>query len=339
MSELNTEVRGLLVPAPRRDVLTRSVEVTLLHRDERHVVRRSERLTDAPVDDEAVSVLRGLAQSVAGLPLQSAVSSVQRRTGPLGTSRWSSVLARIESLAGPVLIGAGTAGEPDALLGSAAVLAARDVPLSIGRAPGTWADRMIVLRPPVAAIIVTGAAMALNSAGGRRMRERRAGRLILPRLTVTDVPLIPGESTVDDLGEKAEAVDLIRDGRAVAPERPRSRWDHDSGTTVAAPGLLRLTGPALPVPEQALELHWCLEGLQRYHSDGTVALHCLARAGDWFGLTLRAKPLRLLRSVLGCAGPEWTVSTDGDVSTPALVLPPARELLAKDPDALTLTQP
>ncbi len=102
---------------------------------------------------------------------------------------------------------------------------------------------------------------------------------------------------------------------------------------MAATFRLALSGlPADPVPDGAVELIACAEGLRRYHPDGHLRLLCLARPADQAGtflVTVRARPLSLLRAVAGLTGDSEQTYLEHEINTPSLVLPSAAELARK----------
>ncbi|MEJ8651933.1 hypothetical protein WKI65_28560 [Streptomyces sp. MS1.AVA.3] len=300
-------------------------------------------------------------REVPDAPLQSAVAMVNAR--PFGAARtgadaqgyggpgegtwWSArVLARLETVGGPVLVGtASTGGGP---------LEATGVPplaLSVPQLPSSrpleharrgWMDRPLVLAPPVAAQLIAGAWLALTSGAARRQRGRLAGRRVFPGLGLTDLPAEHSAGDVDDAGHPVASISVAENGMLGAvPVDPdtgllagRAVWDHDSGRhTAPVHTALALTGPTADPPQSAVELAWCVEGLKRYHADGVLRLNCLARTaerqGQWFPLQLRGKPQRLLQAVRGLTGPVHAVHTDHTVTTAALLLPSARVLAEK----------
>ena len=135
---------------------------------------------------------------------------------------------------------------------------------------------------------------------------------------------------------------IVRSGRvAPLPQGPdpgvpsgRAVWSHEAGQLAAAATFgLALSGmPAGPVPDGAVELIACAESLRRYHKDGQLRLLCLARSADpadVFLVTVRARPLSLLRAVTGLTGDSEQTYLEHEINTPSLVLPSATELARK----------
>ena len=271
------------------------------------------------------------------------------------------VLARVESGFGPLLLGG--AG-PDAVgqLSAALDLAAAWLgPAVTGTSAGAadpagrpldWTDRPLLLASPVAAAVLAGVRLVLATPAAARLDGRR----VLPALTLTDLPVEHARGTPDDAGLTAEAWDVVRAGRvATMPPDPstglpagRAVWSHDTsrlGTAgsfvlslsavpelAAAPSLSPAPGP--PAMADAVELLTCIEGIRRYHPDGRLRLLCLARlhgpepgqGKQPFLVRLTGRPLSVLRAVTGVTGQPRPVCTDHLVSTPALLLTPARSL-------------
>lgn len=334
---------ALYYPGGTDGHVTSSVRTLLLDRDASGAVIRSRRaralVPDPWADTEAhaLKTLRELVRALDGQApgqLQTATAMVRsHRSGeraPVAVT--GRTLARMETAAGPVLLGAPwDAPVPDART----LPTAGDSP---GEAPADWAERPLVLAPPTAAVVLSALRLALDSPTGRRLRERYEGRPLCAPLTLTDLSALHPEGGTDDAGTRARPLALVRDGALVAPEpgpggQPwagRLAWDHDEQAT-APPGVARLalTGLAVPAPE-AIRLTWCVEHLRRYQSDGTVRLTCVALderlPGRWFRLGLRAQPVALLRRVKGLTGAVRQVFSDDEVSTPGLLLPAASQL-------------
>lgn len=260
------------------------------------------------------------------------------------------LLARLESGCGPLLVGA-TGADAAERVGELVVRAAETVGDGrTGPPPADWSARPLVLRPPVAAAVLVGLRWLL----GTPQAARLDGRRVLPDLTLVDRPTAHPTGTLDDGGREALAQALVRRGRVAMPETDaegvmhgRALWLHDRGRLVpATPFGLALTGRAFEEPlPAAIELMRCVEGLRRYHPDGTVRLLCLARSlpstassasgasspstastGSItstctpFLVRVTARPLSLLRAVRGVDGPSEDVCCDHDVRTPSLVL-------------------
>jgi hypothetical protein len=254
------------------------------------------------------------------------------------------LLVRAETAAGPVLAGGAGAHAVDATLDSLAPLPGR-----AGRAarpPDGWRDRALLLHPPVVAAVMAGARLALGSPGAARL----TGRRILPDLTLADEPTGHLGLGRDDDGHATAPVILADHGRIGSIARDqrtgipvgRACWQHDSGGLVQSTAYrLVLTGfPAEAPPADPLDLVACVEGVRRFHPDGRLRLLCIAGSGDagrgrgtWFALPLAARPLALLRAVLGTVGPAADTGTDGEVRTPALLLPSVNELMNR-PDGI-----
>ncbi|MER8103405.1 hypothetical protein [Kitasatospora sp. NPDC094016] len=318
------------------------------------------------------------ASAVAGL--QSAVAQVHEwRDGDgLPVSRRAELLARVETPGGPVLLGTSGPGDPAGLVEALPwdELGALSGPFVPVDPPDDWRERPVLLRPSAASVLVAGAAFSLTSRGGRATAARLAGRRILPQLTLTDLPSAPPESGLDASGldgpgqdasgQNASGLDasglddrgdpalptVLVDGGRICPPPPlaegialgRAVWDHDTGGFGPPPlSRLELGGPRAEVPPDAVELVWCVEGLQRYHGDGTVRLQCLARVADrpggWFRLALRGKPVHLLRQARGLAGPPVAVHSDSDVTTRSLVLAGAAEMEGAGHAVVTVITP
>lgn len=149
---------------------------------------------------------------------------------------------------------------------------------------------------------MTAAWLAFTSGGSRERLAKLAGRRVLPGLDLLDTAGDQPPDGSDDGGHPAGALAVVSGGvlRAL-PRDPdtgllagRMVWDHDTrGCAARFPASLRLTGPEVPLPADALELTVCVEGLQRYHADGVLRLACPARTADepdrWFMLQLRGR--------------------------------------------------
>ncbi|MCX4515757.1 hypothetical protein OHA27_36970 [Streptomyces sp. NBC_01619] len=267
------------------------------------------------------------------------------------SERRTALLAWVKTAAGPVLLGTAADGEPSSL---PAALAWEGLPAPNGRLsapPDDWRDRPLVLHPAAAAVLVTGMASSLASRSGRAAAEKLADRRVLSWLTLLDAPAIPPGYDRDDLGNPARKTALVVDGRIRPPSPLRAGiplghavFNHDTGTfTAPQTPRLELEGQMVTVPPHALELVWCLGGLQRYHADGTVRLQCFSRVaelpGSWFSVRLRGKPVPLLLQARGLAGPRTTVHSDSDVTTRSLVLASAAELEGAGHAAVTVITP
>ncbi|MFD7597389.1 hypothetical protein ACFV6D_30720 [Kitasatospora sp. NPDC059812] len=323
------------------------------------------------------------ASAVAGLQSAVAQIHEWRDGDGLPVSRRAELLARVETPGGPVLLGTSGPGDPAGLVEALPwdELGALSTPFAPADPPGDWRERPLLLRPSAASVLVAGAAFSLTSRGGRATAARLAGRRILPQLTLTDLPSAPpgsglngsgldasaldasaldgaaldgaalGASGLDDRGDPALPTVLVDGGRICPPPplaegiaRGRAVWDHDTGGFGPPPlARLELGGPLAEVPPDAVELVWCVEGLQRYHGDGTVRLQCLARVADrpggWFRLALRGKPVHLLRQARGLAGPPMAVHSDSDVTTRSLVLAGAAEMEGAGHAVVTVITP
>lgn len=246
------------------------------------------------------------------------------------------VLTRLETPSGPVLAGgAGTAGVAGMLRVVAGLSGLPGTPAS---PPRGWDSRPLLLRPPVAAVLLAGVRLVLGSAAAGRL----AGRRVLPGLTLVDLPTEHAEGAPDDCGRPAQAHTIVRSGRVLPlPPGPdpgipsgRAVWRHEESRLVMAETFgLALSGmPADSAPDGAVELAACAEGLRRYHPDGHLRLLCLARLADSAGtflVTVRARPLSLLRSVTGLTGDPEQTYLEHEINTPSLVLPSAAELARK----------
>ncbi|PPK67095.1 hypothetical protein V5P93_003434 [Actinokineospora auranticolor] len=317
---VRTNVSGLLTPAPRLPrvaVSAESIGLTVVD----GTVIGSRRLTDPPGRREAVEATVGLLRGVGahaeatGARLQSVIADLVRDHGPDGTPRRSGtrLLARVETAGGPVLLGTATGGDTARL----PLAGLADLPDRIDRIDRVGSldrlrDRPLVLWPSVAVVLVAGLVFSLTSTRGKHNAARLAGRRVLPPLTVV-----------------AEGTTLVDAGVLTAPTWVGPvQWDHDAGREVPDPVLtLSARGADTERPDDAVDLVWCVEGLSRYHADGTVRLRCLAKAdGRWSALTLAGKPIHLLRHLTGFTGPQETVYTDSVVTTKALVLNRARTM-------------
>ncbi|MGW3149928.1 MULTISPECIES: hypothetical protein [Streptomyces] len=360
MRELRVRASGLLTPAPGGPRLTVSLDTLRLDRDTRGRVTGSRRVGE-PVAQEAAKDTRLLLTEAAARAaaaragLQSAVATVRQWHGADGLplARRTELLARVETADGPVLLGTAAYGEPSALVESLPwdELAAPAEQSDTAAPPDDWRERPLVLHPSPAAVLIAGTAFSLTSRGGRATAHRLAGRRALPPLTLRDLPSPPAENGCDDLGNPAHGTTLVDAGR-ICPPSPldedipigRAVWDHDSAA-FRPPQLIRLelSGPEAVPPPHAVELMWCVEGLQRYHSDGTVRLQCLARTADRpgvrFSVVLRGKPVHLLRQARGLAGPPMAVHSDSDVTTRSLVLAGAAELEGAGHAVVTVITP
>jgi hypothetical protein len=328
VDELRIRAAGLLTPAPAGSRVTISIDTIGLTRDGGRAIG-STRLDPSPLDNRAVddsaALLRGIAAHAdkTGCRLQSVVSEINEVTTPDGRLiDWAvTALARVETVGGPVLLG--TVGAlPDIVLPFDELARVTE----IGDAPADFADRPMVVHPSVAAVLVAGAAFALTSRGGRQGARKLAGRRVLPPIT-----LVRAVDGVDDLGIRRSPEMLVDNGVMCEPGdgTEPAVWDHDTAECRHDPiPRLGLYGTDTAKPGNALELVWCVEGLQRYHADGTVRVQCLTRTaelpGAWFCLALSGKPVHLLRHVVGVHGPETTVFTDSNVLVPSLVFASAR---------------
>lgn len=329
MAELDRSLE-MTFSGPRR---VRSIDALLRHRDDAGAVVGSRRLgPDAPATD----LVQRTAPVAALLEHWSADSSTGMQSGLLtvrerAATAHAGLCIRLESVAGPVLLSAAST-TPDSLTRTPAFATPPALPDRLGTLSAAADERPLRLSPAVAATVVAGAGFSLMSAGGRAARWRMAGRRILPGLTLTLTSSFPPPPNVDDTGAPTADIDLVQDGRGTPPAPgTRLRWSHDRQTLVEAEATgWRLSGPAGPAPGTAvLDLVHCLEGLQRYHTDGTVRLRCLAHdttEDAWSVLTVTATPLRLLRRATYLDGAAATVWTDAEVTTPALVLPSPRAL-------------
>jgi hypothetical protein len=343
-------------PASADPVVRYRADVVRLRRDQGRVTGSS-RIAALAVP-EAVSGPKRVAEVVADGLLGGLHGYVRRTAGGYGGAafprqkelRWQSaaitvarrpeVLVRLESSAGPVLIGGGGT-TVDATLRErvAAWLRLLAVPaLARHELPAGWRQLPVVLSPPVAAALVIGARLVLGAPGAARL----AGRPVLPPITLTDRPLAHDPGERDDAGHPATAWPLVRRGVVVAfPQGPaagvpagRARWDHDEQRLLPARAHALQLAPAQGQldtgrPEVALELLECVERVRRYQTDGRMRLVCVARVrpgGHRFLVGVGGRPLTLLRAVTAVAGEAATIWTDHVVETPALVMPSVASL-------------
>ncbi|MFD0399051.1 hypothetical protein ACFVHI_13345 [Kitasatospora sp. NPDC127121] len=370
MAETRIRASGIVTPTRGAPRLTVSLDTLRLERDATGRVTGSRRVAGSADQDAGketglllTEAAERTASAVAGL--QSAVAQIHEwRDGDgLPVSRRAELLARVETPGGPVLLGTSGPGDPAGLVEALPwdELGALSEPFVPADPPDDWRERPLLLRPSAASVLVAGAAFSLTSRGGRATAARLAGRRILPQLTLTDLPSAPPGSALDgsappgsgldDRGDPALPTVLV-DGGRICPPPPlaegialgRAVWDHDTGGFGPPPlARLELGGPLAEVPPDAVELVWCVEGLQRYHGDGTVRLQCLARVanrpGGWFRLALRGKPVHLLRQARGLAGPPMAVHSDSDVTTRSLVLAGAAEMEGAGHAVVTVITP
>ncbi|ABP55487.1 hypothetical protein [Salinispora tropica] len=346
MPELRLRASGLLTPTSGGPRLTVSLDVVQLRRDASGRVVGSERVGGSAADAAAKNVALLLTDATARIDatldgLQSAVATIHEwRAGDgLPVAGRSDLLVRIETAGGPVVLGTAGHGTPLELVST---VAGQDLAVlahpPAAEPPTGWRDRPLILRPAPAAVLVAGAAFSLSSRKGRRTAAQLTGRRVLPALTIRDLPAVPSGYDRDDLGDPAEASVLVDAGRISPPGQwrdgvppGRAVWDHDAATCGPPPIVrLELDGPDTVTPPNAIELQWCVEGLQRYHGDGTIRVHCVARPVDRpeesFVIVLHGKPIHLLRHTRGLTGPRTAVYGDSDVTTRSLVLASAAEL-------------
>jgi PmbA/TldA metallopeptidase C-terminal domain len=282
----------------------------------------------------------GALGQVPNAPVQSLLGTgVARWPETAGADPWirTSVIARLETTAGPVVTGTGAAHWPAP---RAITFPAR---LASGAPPRGWNTRPIVLAPQVSSVLMSGARLALTSREMRRRSSSMTGCRIMPDLTIVDRPALHGESAPDDAGDPARSHTLIQNGRLCGVPFSsmtntivgRAVWNHDDQLLGKAPmARLELSGPALAWPADPLEVAWCAEGLQRYHRDGTLRLRCLGLVSGgsrrWHLFELHARPLGLLRLTTGLTGAAANSFSDDEVTAPSLVLPSATELEGKD---------
>lgn len=279
---------------------------------------------------EAVSAVQSVCEELAGTGPARPQSTVVI-AGPR-----LRLLARLETPAGPMLAGgAGDSAVPD-MLGVVAEL--NRLPGALSGAPHGWDRRPLLLRPPVAAVLLAGARLVLGGAAAGKL----AGRQLFGSLTLADRPVEHAEGDLDDCGRPAEQHAIIRSGRVTPLPRGtlpgippgRAVWCHEeSRPAVAATFGLTLSGlAAAPLPDDAVELLACAEGLRRYYPDGHVQMTCLARlagSATAFLVSLHARPLSLLRAVRGLAGDIANTYLEHEITTPSLLLPNAGELARK----------
>ena len=292
------------------------------------------------VVEEVLGRLGAVLPDVPGVRLQSlAITSGPRLRA----------LARVETPAGPVLIGGAGPLAAQQLLAGVADLAGVAGAVPPGPAPG-WAGAALVLRPPVAAAVLIGVRWLLHGPAGARLQGRR----VLPPLTFLDHPVDQIEGEPDDAGLPAGPWAVVDAGRVACPPLDRvtglplgrAVWSHDQQRLVRG-GSFALTVTADPRWGDAadppgggsVQLLTCVEGIRRYEPDGRMRLICLARhgpRGPTFLVGLTARPLTLLRELVSVAGPSAQDGTDHLVNTPSLVLPPA-ESLERSPDVRIAT--
>lgn len=337
VDELRTTVTAVASPVVRTAYVRRSTDLVLLSRDAARVtgsVRLPAHRGGAPVEERQQQVAEALRAVVTGL-----VSCTSLRPQSLLVTAGARLrmLARLESAAGPLLAGgSGPRAATDLLAVVAGLDAAVEAP---AEAPRGWRSRPLVLRPAVAAVLLTGVRLVLAGTAATRLEGRR----VLPPVTLTDRPTEHPEGVPDDAGQPATAHTIVREGRVrvfpVAPDTGlpsgRAQWRHEERRPVAAPvHALTLTGTVTVAEpgEDTVELTACVEGLRRYHPDGRLQMLCLARspaASGAFLVAVQARPLSLLRAVVGLTGDTVTTYTEHEIETPSLVLPSADELTRK----------
>ncbi|GLZ29060.1 hypothetical protein Lesp02_12500 [Lentzea sp. NBRC 105346] len=322
-TELRVRAFGVLTPTGCGPRLTVSIDTVQLHRTPDGRVTRSRRLGPMDHDDESSRLCGLVLREAGGLgdEVRNVVAEVHEREYRRPTA---TVVARVDTIAGPVLVGA--AGGPDVALPRPAL------PVRLSAEPAGWRGLPVVLQPAVAAVIVAAAATALTTPTGRETARRRAGNRLLPDLTLVDKPASWG---VDDRGHDANSLTLLDKGVLRPPgemiagiPRGRAMWHHDMRAFVTEPvRRLEVQTVELP-PRDAIELVWCIEDSRPRMEDGELRLRCLARdpEGKWFSTVLRGKPLLLLRHVRGGHGPARCVFGDSEVTTPALVFGPTADL-------------
>lgn len=354
MDESRRRTDVFVTPVGEQQRVTQSTDVVMLRRGSDGRVHGSRRVasTSADADSDAVAAIEAAAEQTrshalarwGSLPwaaLQSVVVRAVHNDGPTGPVGHLRALARVDTAAGPVILTTvrSLAGADDAADRVVATSDGRgtrpdgDGPQRREEPPARLRERPLLLRPAVAAIVVHGAWLALTSRSARDARARLAGRRVLPSLTLLDQPAVHRVGAVDDAGDQAAPIELVRDGTLGGAEPSaavpglvgRAVWDHDSGgLRAAAEPFLEVVHPTERSPgDEAVELVWCVEGLQRYHVGGQLRLRCLARVvgtDRWFVAEIRGKPLALLRGVRGVTGPASAVYADGIVRTRTLVL-------------------
>lgn len=349
----------LASPVRDRRRVSRSADVVGFSRNRVNRVESSIRCAPGNVPGDVASTLRDVelvADDLLDLAiarfgdlalgrLQSVVVRAFHRGGPLGTVHRATAFARLDTPVGPVVRSLVTptfgmhplpgADANDTMAGPS------EGPFIVSPPPTDLRDRPLRLRPPVAAIVLYGAWLALTSRSSGEVRSKLVGRRMLPGLTLTDEPSIHPLGGRDDAGERSVAFTLIEEGRlcelaeshSVNSLAGRAVWDHDTQCLrSASEPIVVTTGPPSTPTLGAVDLVWCLEGLQRYYIGGLLRLRCLARTDDgapWFVCELRAKPLVLLRAVQGTTGYAVVEVADGLVVTPTLVLSGVSELKEK----------
>ncbi|WP_018583056.1 hypothetical protein [Salinispora arenicola] len=346
MRELRLRASGLLTPTPGGPRLTVSLDIVHLRRTAAGRIVDSRRIDGSVADEAAKNVALLLTDATARIDttlggLQSAVATIHERCAgddPPTIGR-ADLLVRVETAAGPVVLGTVGYGAPAALVPA---ITGHDLAglahQPDAEPPDDWRERPLILRPGPSAVLVAGAAFSLTSRNGRQTAQRLAGRRVLPGLTIRDLPAVPTGYDLDDLGDPAEVNTLVDAGRICPPARwrdgvPQGRavWDHDAAACGPPPIVrLDLDGPDGTAPSNAIEVLWCVEGLQRYHGDGTIRIHCVARPVDRpdnsFVIVLHGKPIHLLRHARGLTGARTAVYGDSDVTTRSLVFASAAEL-------------
>lgn len=335
-----TEVRATVRAVAAGPRLARSAEVVLTRAEGGRVVGSTRLVAPVPLrgaardaDELAVRRLKSFVDALASVPGAAVQSGYATATawyagGAATGLRRGRVVARLETPGGPVVTGTADDDDPPVDVG---------FPQRLDPPPDGWTARSLVLRPPVAAVLVSAARLALTA---RAMRGRYAdlsGRRILPGLSIVDSPAVHRVGALDDNGRAAVPHPLVDRGRLRPVEfdstvdvmSGRAVWDHDA-QALGPPAVTRLdlSGPECVAPDPAVELAWCVEGLQRYHRDGILRLRCLARtAGSgWFVVELRGRPLPVLRAAVGLRPPCRTVYSDDEVRTPSIVLCSAERL-------------
>ena len=334
------EVRATVRAMRAGPLLARSAEIVLTQADGGRVVSSTRLVAPVPLrgpardaDELAVRRLMSFVDVLASVPgaaIQSgyATATAWYADGATTGLRRGHVVARLETPGGPVVTGTGNDDDPAIDAG---------FPERLDPPPVGWRARSLVLRPPVAAVLVSAARLVLTA---RAMRSRYAdlsGRRILPGLTIVDSPAAHRVGAPGDNGRPAVPHPLVDRGRLRPVEfdstldlmSGRAVWDHDTQALGPAPVTrLDLSGPECATPDPAVELAWCVEGLQRYHRDGILRLRCLARTAGagWFVVELRGRPLHVLQATVGVSPPYRTVYSDDEVRTPSIVLCSAERL-------------